>query len=89
MSRFQGLDFLQGDPEPVAGEKGKKTRVLSPATVTALMDIDGVDGVWVDELAAEPHVVIYVTDREALGKIPSSVEGLPVSTELGEQIRAL
>lgn len=83
------MDFLQGNPKPVGTEQGTAARRLSPSTVSSLMEIEGVDGVWVDELSQQPKVVIYVTDRKALTKTPAVVEGLPVRIELGDPIRAL
>jgi hypothetical protein len=85
-------EFLSRDPEPVgAGAQATRPQpALSDHTVNHLMQIPGVDGVWVESTGDGSYVaVIYVTQPATLTRIPSQVEGLPVRTQLGEPIRAL
>ncbi len=90
------LDFLQGDPAPV--KPGPQTAQdaaedpadrLSAATVSKLMKLAGVDGVWIERLASgERVVVLHHTPKGSTSHLPRQVKGMATKIVGGEPIRA-
>jgi hypothetical protein len=84
-------DFLSQDPAPAGAEQeAAGSPVLPEAVVSKLMAIPGVDGVWIEKASdGRSEVVIYVTDAQALSRLPTIVQGLVVRPQVGEPIKAL
>lgn len=88
------LDFLAKDPEPVsrrpAASPGDAADRLAQAEVDRLMQLPGVDGVWIErEASGQRVVVLHYTPGGAAPHLPLSVNGMPTRIVGGEQIRAL
>jgi hypothetical protein len=86
------LDFLQVPPAPVTGSSASPIAEdrLPQGVVDKLMQISGVDGVWIERDAqGERVVVLHYTPKGPVTHLPSRVEGLPTRIVGGEPIRAL
>ncbi|PXW96107.1 hypothetical protein C7444_10713 [Sphaerotilus hippei] len=88
------LDFLSGDPVPVAPEHALTSPDaadrLPRAVVEDLMRHPGVDGVWIEhETSGERVVVIHYTPGGDLSRLPARVSGMPTRLVGGEPIVAL
>jgi hypothetical protein len=90
MPQKKDLGFLNVPPAPVQGNQNTdQSKRLSDETVSRLMAIPGVDGVWVESVARNiDEVVVYITNSTALSRIPAVVENMPVRIQRGEPIRA-
>ena len=86
------LDFLQGDPAPVAPAPRTAEDPadrLPAATVSKLMKLAGVDGVWVERLpSGERVVVLHHTPKGSTAHLPKQVNGMATKVVGGEPIRA-
>ncbi len=86
------LDFLKGDPAPVApGAAAPEDPAdrLPQATVNRLMAIPGVDGVWVERVPGGQRVVVlHYTPKGTTAHLPRQVDGMPTRIVGGEPIRA-
>jgi hypothetical protein len=85
-------DFLSQDPAPVGAQQEERAAgpVLPDAVVSRLMAIPGVDGVWIEKASdGRDEVVVYVTDAQALTRLPTTLQGLVVRPRVGEPIKAL
>jgi hypothetical protein len=86
------LDFLAGAPEPVAaGAQPAEDPLdqLPAAVVDQLMQLPGVDGVWIErDAAGRRQVVLHYTPQGSTAHLPRSVHGLTTRVVGGEPIRA-
>lgn len=88
------LDFLASDPVPVknpgAEVAGNAADRLPQALVNQLMQLRGVDGVWIErEATGQRVVVLHYTPGGAAPHLPTQVQGMPTRIVGGEPIRAL
>ena len=86
------LDFLSGDPTPVAPGQagaGASADVLPRAEIERLMQLPGVDGVWIERGAdGQRVVVLHYTPGGTPTHLPGQVAGLPTRIVGGEPIRS-
>jgi hypothetical protein len=86
------LDVLSGDPSPVIPDPAPvrgATEELPRQDVERLMQLSGVDGVWVEHDAqGQPVVVIHYTPGGTPTHLPRQVRGMPTRIVGGEPIRA-
>jgi len=86
------LDFLSGDPTPVVPRRTSApppADVLPRAEVERLMQLPGVDGVWIERTAdGQRVVVLHYTPGGTPTHLPHQVAGLPTRIVGGEPISA-
>jgi hypothetical protein len=84
------LEFLKTDPVPVRPERAPAPEpdALPRQVVDDLMRIDGIDGVWVEQDAGAPVVVLHYSHPGPTAHLPSRVHGMPTRIVGGEPIRA-
>lgn len=91
-SSTNDLDFLKGEPEPVqpGTTPSEDTSVRLPQDVIdRLMQLRGVDGVWIERRAdGSSIVVLHYTPKGPAPHLPKQVEGMPTRIIGGEPIRA-
>jgi hypothetical protein len=90
----EALNFLASDPtpildQPIASSADPADR-LPQDVIDQLMQIKGVDGVWIERDASGHRVVVlHYTPPGPVTHLPTRVHGLPTRVVGGEPINAL
>ncbi len=86
----ESLDFLKHDPAPAGAVAGADPSDVLPQDVAdRLLEIDGVDGAWIERDArGQREVVVYMSRPGDPGGVPSRVAGLVTRIVRGGPIRA-
>ena len=87
------LDFLQGDPAPVARADAQArvdpADVLAQPSADRLLAIDDVVGAWIERDAhGKREVCVHVSRPGGGAGVPRVVDGMPTRIVGGEPIRA-
>ena len=87
------LGFLAHDPEPVDPQlpqaQPDPADTLPQPVADRLLQLDGVDGAWIERDAGGHRVVVLHYSRSGTPThLPPTVQGLPVRVVGGEPIRA-
>ncbi len=85
------LDFLQGDPAPVDPKQAQPNAddVLPQHVADALLQLDGVDGAWIERDAqGQRFVALHYSRPGHPTHLPTTAHGLPTHIVGGEPIRA-
>jgi hypothetical protein len=85
------LDFLSAPPTPVRQTEGPFSEdVLCQSVADNLLELDGVDGAWIErDPAGERVVVLHYSRADTPSHLPGAVAGMAVKVVGGEPIRAL
>jgi len=70
-------------------QRSGSSDVLPQSVADALLQLDGVVGVWMErDPGGQPVVILHTSRQSDLQHLPDTVEGMPVRRVGGEPIRA-
>lgn len=71
------LEFLKNDPQPVGRQEVNSVDILPAATINQLMQIAGVNGVWIEKDGSGQRVVVlHYTAGGSISHLPTTVAGM-------------